>query len=148
MKKIIEFFRDVKEQKRGAEEFEAMKPELTQDEIDLVEIVFSLMAYISHWSAEQVVCALGIIVESRKDKDMKALIKALGICGKFQINPLLVVKFIQSVGIELSLEELFEALSLCDGESSTDDSSEDDSSETLEDIQKELRDALKKFNEN
>lgn len=152
MRKLIEFLRDVKEQKRGADEFEEMKPQLTEDEIELIETVFQLMADIANWAAEQTLCAAGILAESREDKDVKGITKALGVFSKFAINPMLAVRYLKSLNISLSKDLLLEMLSnvssddecTCDGKCTCKEKEED----TFDDIQKEISDLIDKFNKN
>ena len=159
MRKLIEFLRDVKYQKRGADEFEEMKPQLTSDEIELIETIFQLMADIANWAAEQTLCAAGILAESREDKDVKGITKALGVFSKFVINPMLAVRYLKSLNISLSKDLLLEMLSnvssdddedtcdnkcICDGECTCKEKKED----TFGDIQKEISDLIDKFNKN
>lgn len=152
MRKLIEFLRDVKDQKRGADEFEEMKPQLTSDEIELIETIFQLMADIANWAAEQTLCAAGILAESREDKDVKDITKGLGVFSKFAINPMLAVRYLKSLNISLSKDLLLEMLNnvssddecTCGDECTCKEKKED----TFDDIQKEISDLIDKFNKN
>ena len=157
MRKLIEFLRDVKDQKRGAEEFEEMKPQLTSDEIELIETVFQLMADIANWAAEQTLCGAGILAECREDKDIKGITKGLGVFSKFAINPMLAVRYLKSLNISLSKDLLLEMLSnvssdddehTCDGKCDGECTCKEKKEETFDDIQKEISDLIDKFNKN
>ena len=157
MRKLIDFLRDVKDQKRGAEEFEAMKPQLTSDEIELIETVFQLMADIANWAGEQTLCAAGILAECREDKDVKGITKGLQVFSKFAINPMLAVRYLKSLNISLSKDLLLEMLSnvssdddehTCDGKCDGECTCKEKKEETFDDIQKEISDLIDKFNKN
>ena len=157
MRKLIEFLRDVKDQKRGTEEFKEMKPQLTSDEIELIETVFQLMADIANWAAEQTLCAAGILAECREDKDIKGITKGLGVFSKFAINPILAVRYLKSLNISLSKDLLLEMLNnassdddecTCDGKCDGECTCKEKKEETFDDIQKEISDLIDKFNEN
>lgn len=154
MNKIIKLLEGIKSNKKGLEDFEALKAELSDDEIKLVEVVFDLVSEVAHWAAEQSFCATGILLEAKDDYDPKAVVKALKIAAKFGVNPLLLVRLIHSIGLDIkpgdllgTLAEEYNATTGREEDKETACKSHDDE-ETIEDIQKELADMIKKFNEN
>lgn len=143
MKKIIEFLKGVAAQENGDNEFEALKPTLNPEEIELVETVFSLMADVAKWAAHQTVCACGILIESKDDKDATDMIKAFDVFAKFGVPPMLTVKLLHSLNIELDKNKLIALLTAIPDKDSSDDSDDD---ESLEDLENRLTDLLDDFN--
>lgn len=154
MKKLIEFFKGVKNQEQGLEEFEVLKSKLTSDELELAEVVLELMADVTHWAAEQTLCAAGILVEAKDDYDPKAVVKAMKVAAKFAINPMLILRLIHSIGLDIKPGDLLGTLAEEYKEKCHKDNCEnctcehEDDEETIEDVQKELTDLIQKFDEN
>lgn len=154
MKKVIKFLKGVKANKNGLEEFQDLKPELSEEEAELINVVLELMADIAHWAAEQTLCAAGILVEAKDDYDPKAIVKAMKIAAKFAISPMLILRLIHSIGLDIKPGELLSTLAAeystltQEGEDKEDTCEPQDSEETIEDIQKQLSDMIRKFGEN
>ena len=131
-----------------------MKPELSEEETELIDVVFELMADVAHWAAEQTLCAAGVLVEAKDDYNSKAIVKAMKVAAKFAINPMLLLRLIHSIGLDIKPGELLSTLateyvtSTKEGDDKEDTCEPQDSEETIEDIQKELSDMIRKFNEN
>ena len=150
MKKVIEFLKGVDDQKNGLQEFEQLKPTLSSEEIELIETVFKLLANVSHWAGEKTFCAVGVLVEEKEEPNPKALLKAIKILATFKINPFLIVKFIRAIGLEINPLEVLKALKEETLENLETEEKSDalDDDRTLEDIQKELAEKIRKFNQN
>lgn len=154
MKKLIEFLKGVKANENGLEEFQALKPELSEEETEIIDVVFELMADVAHWAAEQTLCAAGILVEAKDDYDPKAVVKAMKVAAKFAINPMLILRLIHSIGLDIKPGDLLGTLAeeykeTCHKDKCEDCTCEhDDDEQTIEDVQKELTDLIRKFDEN
>ena len=140
MRTLIEFLRDVKAQKRGAEDYERMKPLLSEEESELIEVVFELMADVAHWACEQGICSIGAIIEAKDSDNTEVLVKALSIGAKFGINPLHFVKIMKMLNVDIKPLDLLHTLSELQKEEEPTPQPEAD----FDDIQQELLDEIKK----
>ena len=139
MRKIIEFLKGVVRNEQGLEELEALRPTLTDEQNELIDVIFELMEAVLKYASSKTICAIGLLYEYKQTNDLKCLAESSDTVRHLRINPFLYRKLCSEVGISLSDSELKELNALMVG--TTEPSGE---VETMQDLQQKLVDELKR----
>ena len=148
MKEIIEFLEGVVRNEQGLEELEALRPKLNDEQNRLINVVLDLMLATLKYASGKTICAIGLLYEYKRTKDLKCLAESFDVVRHLQINPFLYGKLRSEVGISLSDSEIRELNSLIDKTSEESDKTEtsqkSDNVETMQDLQQKLVDELRR----